>query len=69
MLGSGGAPLGGVVGVVASEAEDVASGRRDRGEQPHPLGRVGQPPLGQLLRGGLSHEALAMLPRLAGEAP
>jgi hypothetical protein len=64
VLGHGGAALGGVVGVVAAEAEDVARRVRDRRQQAHALERVGQFALRQLLDGLLVYQALAVVPGL-----
>src|SRR5574341_294551 len=64
VLGHRGAALGGVVGVVAAEAEDVARRVLDRRQQSHPLERVGQLALRQLLDRLLVHETLAVIPGL-----
>src|SRR5499425_2146937 len=67
MFGNGGPPLRRVIGVVTAEAEDVAGGMRDGGEEAHPLERIGELAPGQLLDGLLLHERLAVLPGLPGE--
>ena len=65
VLRHGGAALGGVVGVVAAEAEDVPGGRRDGSQKANALEGIGEPALGQLLDGLLIRQPLAVLPSLA----
>src|SRR5262245_3934396 len=67
MLGNGGSPLRRVIGVVAAEAEDVAGGVGDRGEEANPLERIGEFAPGQLLDGLLDRKSVAVLPRFSGE--
>src|SRR5215467_6655651 len=67
MLGNGGPALRRVIGIVAAEAEHVAGGVRDGGEEAHALEWIGELAPGQVFDGLLLHELLAVLPCLAGE--